>query len=93
MCQQFAASFRITVRCANCARETQKAVNVPAGDEAPRDMKDLLESAYWGQVAWRCRHCGSWIGRLVAMRQCEMPGEAPMPVSTEGRSRPCAPGQ
>lgn len=93
MCHGYAASFRLTVRCTNCTRETQKAVNVPAGDEAPRDIDELMESAYWATIQWRCRHCGSVIGRLVAMKQCEAPVEPAFAVSPEGRSRPAAPGR
>lgn len=62
-----AVPFTLHIRCENCMRDSMKVVDVPIGDDAPRDADDLTESVYLRTIPFRCRPCGSVIGRLVGI--------------------------
>lgn len=62
-----AAPFTLHIRCENCLRPSEKVVEVPIGDDAPRDADELIDSVYLESIPFRCQPCGSVIGRLVGI--------------------------
>jgi ribosomal protein S27E len=60
-------SFTLHIRCENCMRESEKLVAVPVGEDAPRDAEELMGSVYLESIPYRCRPCGSVIGRLIGI--------------------------
>lgn len=63
------APFTLHVRCENCMRESLKIVEMPIGDDVPRDVDDLAGSAFLEQQSFRCRPCGGVIGIIVGIEQ------------------------
>lgn len=61
------APFELHIRCQNCERESVSVLDVPMGDNMPRDPDELLDSVFLETVPYRCRHCDSVIGRLFAI--------------------------
>jgi hypothetical protein len=59
--------FTLHIRCENCMRDSERAVELPIGDDVPRDAEELIESAFLGQLTFRCQPCGCVIGRLVGI--------------------------
>lgn len=62
-----AAPFTLHIRCENCLRDSFKVVEMPVGDDVPRDADELVESVYLEKIPFRCRPCDSVIGRLVGI--------------------------
>ena len=60
-------AFELHIRCENCQRETSRQVTVPLVDDAPRDIDELLDSAFLSSLKYCCRHCQSPIGRLFGV--------------------------
>jgi hypothetical protein len=48
-------------------RESTQAVELPVGDDVPRDPEELSESAFLGNLKFDCRPCGGVIGRLIGI--------------------------
>lgn len=61
------AWFTLHIRCDNCMRDSQKVVQMPVGDDVPRDAEELIESAFLERLPFRCQPCGGLIGRLVGI--------------------------
>lgn len=61
------AWFTLHIRCENCMRDSQKVVQMPVGDEVPRDAEELIESVFLENLPFRCQPCGGVIGRLVGI--------------------------
>lgn len=61
------AWFTLHIRCENCMRDSEKVVQMPIGDDVPRDAEELIESVYLETIPFRCQPCGSVIGRLVGI--------------------------
>ncbi|TBY54557.1 hypothetical protein E0H59_13825 [Rhizobium leguminosarum bv. viciae] len=61
------AWFTLHIRCENCMRDSEKVVQMPIGDDVPRDVEELIESVYLESIPFRCQPCGSVIGRLVGI--------------------------
>lgn len=59
--------FTLHIRCENCMRESQKAVEVPEGEGAPRDVDEFMESGLIGSLSFHCRPCGSVIGQIIGI--------------------------
>ncbi|ASS53109.1 hypothetical protein E0H39_03180 [Rhizobium leguminosarum bv. viciae] len=59
--------FTLHIRCENCMRDSEKVVQMPIGDDVPRDAEELIESVYLESIPYRCQPCGSVIGRLVGI--------------------------
>lgn len=62
-----AAPFTLHIRCDNCMRDSEKMVEMPVGDEVPRDADELIESVFLEKIPFRCQPCGGVIGRLVGI--------------------------
>ncbi len=61
------AWFTLHIRCENCMRESEKVVEMPLGDDVPRDAEELIESVFLERLSFRCRPCGGVIGRLIGI--------------------------
>lgn len=61
------APFTLHLRCDNCLRESQRVVQMPTGDDIPREADELIESAFLGGLKFNCRPCGSVIAQLVGI--------------------------
>jgi len=61
------AWFTLYIRCENCMRDSERVVQMPIGDDVPRDADELIESVYLEKIPFRCQPCGSVIGRLVGI--------------------------
>ncbi|MGM5010002.1 hypothetical protein ACD592_12845 [Rhizobium sp. 969_B3_N1_2] len=64
---QSSAWFTLYIRCENCMRDSERVVQMPIGDDVPRDADELIESVYLEKIPFRCQPCGSVIGRLVGI--------------------------
>jgi len=62
-----AACFTLQIRCDNCLRESEKIVDVPIGDDVPRDADELIGSAFLEKLSFRCQPCGGVIGLIVGI--------------------------
>ena len=65
----YAARFRAQYRCLNCEKNTVRMICVPDVEEAPRDIDELLESAFFQNLSYRCDVCEGAIGTLIALKQ------------------------
>lgn len=61
------APFTLHLRCDNCMRESTRCIELPVGDDIPRDPDELIESAFLGSLKFNCRPCGGVIGQLVGI--------------------------
>ena len=59
--------FQLHVRCEGCLRDSSPVLKVPASDDAPTDVDELLESAVLQQFRFECEDCGSAIAVLVGV--------------------------
>lgn len=62
-------AFTLFLRCENCLRETSRVVEIPPGDDSPRDVDDLLESGFLAQIAFACGPCGNPIAQLIGVKE------------------------
>lgn len=62
-----AAPFTLHIRCENCMRDSVKVVELPIGDDAPRDPDELIDSAFLGSLSFNCQPCGSVIGQIIGI--------------------------
>lgn len=60
------APFTLHIRCENCMRDSTRVVEMPVGDDVPRDADELIESVFLESIPFRCQ-CDSVIGRLVGI--------------------------
>lgn len=67
-----AARFSLLLRCHNCQRNVSRRLDVPCGDEAPRDIDELLGSAFLQKQRYKCESCEGGIGTLIAIKQIEL---------------------
>ncbi|OCJ05285.1 hypothetical protein A6U87_14875 [Rhizobium sp. AC44/96] len=63
-----ARQFTLHIRCDNCLRESERVVEMPIGDDVPRDADELIESVFLERLPFRCHPCGGVIGRLFGIR-------------------------
>jgi hypothetical protein len=61
------APFTLFLRCDNCMRDSTRCIELPVGDDIPRDPDELIESAFLGSLKFNCRPCGGVIGQLVGI--------------------------
>ncbi len=59
--------FKLHLRCANCRRDTTRLLNVPRADGAPRDIDELMDSAFLREQRFACTGCEGQIGTIVAV--------------------------
>lgn len=63
--------FKLHLRCANCRRDTTRLLVVPCIDDAPRDIDELMDSAYLRDQRFSCTSCEGRIGTIVAVTMPE----------------------
>jgi hypothetical protein len=63
------ARFRAHYRCLNCEKNTFRVIDVPDLDDAPRDIDELLESAFFRNLRFQCHVCEGFIGQVIAIKQ------------------------
>ncbi len=61
------AWFTLHIQCDNCMRGSEKVVEMPVGDEVPRDVDELIESVFLERLPFRCQPCGGVIGKLIGI--------------------------
>ncbi|KAA0684556.1 hypothetical protein DTW90_36060 [Neorhizobium sp. P12A] len=61
------APFTLHIRCENCLRDSEMVVEMPIGDDVPRDAEELIESVFLERIPFRCHPCGGVIGRLTGI--------------------------
>lgn len=61
------AWFTLHIQCDNCMRDSEKVVEMPVGDDVPRDAEELIESVFLEKLPFRCHPCGGVIGRLIGI--------------------------
>lgn len=67
-----AARFKLHLQCENCRRNSAHVLDVPEADEAPRDIDELLESAFLQAQVFLCTVCESAIGTIVGVNRVEL---------------------
>ncbi|AZO77744.1 MULTISPECIES: hypothetical protein [unclassified Bosea (in: a-proteobacteria)] len=67
-----AARFKLHLQCENCRRNTSHMLDVPEADDAPRDIEELLESAFLQAQSFFCAACESAIGTIVGVNRVEL---------------------
>jgi len=63
-----AARFKLMLRCHNCERNVTCILDVPDADDAPRDVDELMDSAFLRSRRFQCRECEGFIGAIVAIK-------------------------
>lgn len=63
------ARFRLKVRCFNCKVDTVHTVDVPAADDAPDGIDELLDSQLLRNQSFTCRSCDAAIGVIVGVTE------------------------
>lgn len=63
------ARFRLKVRCFNCKVDTVHTVDVPAADDAPDGVDELLGSQLLRNQTFTCRSCDAVIGVIVGVTE------------------------
>lgn len=69
------ASFRLGVLCANCGAVSGRRLDVPAVDDAPCDVDELLESEFLRQQRFVCPTCESFIATVRSVAPWPQPKE------------------
>jgi hypothetical protein len=59
------ARFRLHLRCQNCRGIAAHILDVPDGEDAPRDVEELATSQILGQVKFSCEKCEGNIGIVI----------------------------
>lgn len=59
--------FSMHLRCSNCVRPSVRTIAVPRAEGAPSTVDEFIGSAAMAGVAFRCPHCESCAGVLVAV--------------------------
>lgn len=68
-----AARFRLRLRCESCVRESQVVLDVPAVEDAPTDIDELLESAFLERQRFMCPECEGLIGSIASIAKLRLP--------------------
>ncbi|MEW9304510.1 hypothetical protein [Labrys neptuniae] len=63
------ARFAIHLMCTNCLRRKVQTLSVPAVEDAPTCVEELVESQALAQMRFVCHGCESVIGEIVAIKQ------------------------
>jgi hypothetical protein len=63
------ARFKLFLACANCLRRCSKTLCVPNADDAPRDIEELVGSAFLNSQAFECSECHGAIAEIVGINQ------------------------
>ena len=66
------ARFKLMTCCLNCRRISDRAIDVPEGDDAPRDVEEFMESALLQSQRFFCPQCESSIATIVGVKRVEL---------------------
>ncbi len=61
--------FNLHLRCSNCLRESERRIDVPAVDDAPEDIDELIESGLLGEMRFHCMDCQCLVGNIIGIGQ------------------------
>ncbi|MDM9644500.1 hypothetical protein [Rhizobium sp. S163] len=61
------AWFTLHIQCDNCMRDSEMPIEMPVGDDVPRDVEELIESVFLERLPFRCQPCGGVIGKLIGI--------------------------
>lgn len=64
-------AFKVYVRCHNCQKDYGSRLDVPAAEDAPCDIDELLESNFLRDQHFHCRECESPIGTITGVKLLE----------------------
>lgn len=65
----YAASFELHLRCANCRKDAIRRLDVPAVDDAPSTIDELMESAFLAAQRFTCAKCESPTGTIIGVNK------------------------
>lgn len=65
------ARFAIHLMCTNCLRRKVQTLDVPAADDAPTCVDELVESQALARMRFVCQTCENIIGEIVAIKQID----------------------
>lgn len=65
------ARFKLHVRCRGCKKVSGHRLSVPDADDAPRDVDELLASAFLQRQRLKCTQCLSYEVQLMGATQLE----------------------
>ena len=63
------ARFAIHLMCTNCLRRKVQTLVVPAVDDAPTCVEELVDSQALTSMKFSCQACESVIGQIIAIKQ------------------------
>jgi hypothetical protein len=63
------ARFRLHYHCLNCEKNTFRSIEVPDVEDAPSDVEELLASALFQNLRYKCQVCEGFIAQVVAIKQ------------------------
>lgn len=72
---EVAACFRINVTCAGCLSRSSRNLAIPAIDEAPTDVDDLVDSGELDRMPFLCEKCEGRIATVTAIKRTYLRGE------------------
>ncbi|ADH91765.1 conserved hypothetical protein [Ancylobacter novellus DSM 506] len=64
-----AASFKMVIRCHNCRKDVVQRLDVPAAEDAPTCVDELVESGALSQLRFHCPRCEGMIGSVRAVSE------------------------
>jgi hypothetical protein len=64
-----AARFRLHLRCDGCLVDSERFVDVPAVEDAPTSVDELVASGFLDRQRFQCKGCESPIATLVGVTQ------------------------
>ncbi|HEV2557279.1 MAG TPA: hypothetical protein VGU45_01510 [Microvirga sp.] len=65
---EIVARFWLHTRCHNCHHLTERTLDVPEADDAPRYEEDLIGSELLARLQFKCGRCENPIGSLVGLK-------------------------
>lgn len=68
-CAPLPRRYRLMMRCWNCMKESARVIDFGDDEEAPADIGELVESAAFGRIRYRCTNCDSAIGTVISVKQ------------------------
>lgn len=74
--ERVAARFQLKIRCFNCKMDTAHRLDVPAVEDAPTCLDDLLESQFLAEQKFACKACEMPIGIIVGAADITEPSYA-----------------
>lgn len=73
---EIVACFRVGVVCAGCLTRFNTNLAVPAGDDAPTTVDELVESGSLERMPFRCDRCEGTIASIASVRRTHLSDQA-----------------